>query len=66
MSMKKRISKLAVVLLILSMLTGMLGGFSAFAAEKTKEITITTNSDDNPFLRVPLYSIISIKSRFRN
>lgn len=58
MSMKKRISKLAVVLLILSMLTGMLGGFSAFAAEKTKEITITTNSDDNPFLRVPLYSSI--------
>ena len=40
------------------MLTGMLGGFSAFAADKTKEITITTNTDDNPFLRVALYSSV--------
>ena len=58
MAKKMRIRKLAVVLLVLSMLTGMLGGFSAFAADKTKEITITTNTDDNPFLRVALYSSV--------
>lgn len=58
MAKKMRIRKLAVVLLVLSMLTGMLGGFSAFAADKTKEITITTNTDINPFLRVALYSSV--------
>lgn len=56
--MKKHFRKLAVVLLVVSMLTGILGGFSAFAAGSTKEITVTTNSDDNPFLRVALYSSI--------
>ena len=58
MAMKRHIRKLAVILLVLSMLTGILGGFSAFAEGKTKEITISTNSDDNPFLRVALYSSV--------
>ena len=52
---KTRLQKWAAVLLMLSVLISCIGGFSASAAT-TKEITLTTNSDINPFLRVPLYS----------
>lgn len=55
MALKKRIRKLAVLFLVLCVTLGSIGSFSAFAAT-TKEITLTTNSDDNPFIRVPLYS----------
>ncbi len=52
---KTRLRKWAAVLLLLSMLISCFGGFSASAAT-TKEITLTTNSDINPFLRIPLYA----------
>lgn len=55
MTLKKRIRKLAVLFLVLCVTLGSIGSFTAFAAT-TKEITLTTNSDDNPFIRVPLYS----------
>ena len=55
MALKKRIRKLAVLFLVLCVMLGSIGSFTAFAAT-TKEITLTTNSDDNPFIRVPLYS----------
>lgn len=55
MARKARLQKWAAVLLLLGMLISCFGGLSASAAA-AKEITLTTNSDINPFLRVPLYA----------
>ncbi len=49
----KTVRKMAALLLTLFI---VLGSFSAFAANTTKTITLKTNTDNNPFIRIALYS----------
>lgn len=49
--MRQRTKKIAALFLALCVMLGTMGSFSAFAAETTKMITITTDSDINPFIR---------------
>lgn len=49
----KKARKLAALLLTLFII---LGSFSALAANTTKTITLKTNTDNNPFIRIALYS----------
>lgn len=53
--MKLKTTRIAALFLAFCLLFGTVGGFSAFAEETAKMITLTTKTDINPFIRIGLH-----------
>lgn len=53
--MKLRTTRITAFFMAVCLLLGAIGGFSAFAEETAKMITITTKTDINPFIRIGLH-----------